>query len=327
MNRRTFLAGTGAMLLAAPLAAEAQQAGKQWRIGLLGVQGVPSSPGPFFQALEQKLRELGYVSGQNTAIEFRSAEGKDARLPGLAAELVALKVDVIVTSTEPAARAAKRATSNIPIVMAGVNYDPIALGFVAGLARPGGNVTGVFYRHLELTAKRLELFKQMLPAVERLTVLSDSLSVDQLKEAEVANTSMRFKLQPLELRNSPYDIGSALSAAMRSHAEALFVLESAFIFRERMQIAQLALKNRLPASFAFREYVDAGGLMAYGANFVDMAGLAAGYVDKIFRGAKPADLPVQQPTKFELVINLKVAKTLGLTIPQSVLLRADEVIQ
>jgi putative tryptophan/tyrosine transport system substrate-binding protein len=236
-------------------------------------------------------------------------------------------VDVIVTSTEPAARAAKRATSKIPIVMAGVNYDPIALGFVASLARPGGNVTGVFYRHLELTAKRLELFKQMVPAVERLTVLFDSLSVDQLKEVEVANASMRFKLQPLELRNSPYDIGSALSAALRSHAEALFVLESAFIFRERMQLAQLALKNRLPTSFAFREYVDAGGLMAYGANFVDMAGLVAGYVDKIFRGANPADLPVQQPTKFELVINVKTATALGLTVPPSLLSRADDVIQ
>ena len=327
LSRRTFMAMLGGGLLAAPLGAQAQPAGKRWRIGILHVQGVPSSPGPFVQAFEQKLREVGYVSGQNITIEFRSAEGKNDRLPGLAAELVALKVDVIVTSTESAARAAKRATSKIPIVMAGVNYDPIALGFVASLARPGGNVTGLFYRHLELTAKRLELFKQMLPAVERLTVLSDSLSVDQLKEVEVANTSMRFKLQPLELRNSPYDIGSALSAAMRSHAEALFVLESAFIFRERMQIAQLALKNRLPTSFAFREYVDAGGLMAYGANFVDMSGLAAGYIDKILRGAKPAELPVQQPTKFELVINLKTAKALGLTVPPSLLSRADDVIQ
>ena len=197
-------------------------------------------------------------------------------------------------------------------------HDGAVLAVVTQLAKD---------RHLELTAKRLELFKQMLPAVERLTVLSDSLSVDQLKEVEVANTSMRFKLQPLELRNSPYDIGSALSAAMRSHAEALFVLESAFIFRERMQIAQLALKNRLPTSFAFREYVDAGGLMAYGANFVDMSGLAAGYIDKILRGAKPAELPVQQPTKFELVINLKTAKALGLTVPPSLLSRADDVIQ
>jgi len=234
---------------------------------------------------------------------------------------------VIVTATEPAARAAKAATSTIPIVMVGINYDPIALGYVASLARPGGNVTGVFFRNIELTAKRLELFKEMLPTVRRVAVFSDPLTVDQLRAVEAANTRMHVRLQPLELRNSPYDFGNAFGVAMRAHAEALFVLESSPIFRERMQIAQLALKNRLPTSFAFREYVEAGGLMAYGASFVNMAGLAAVYVDKILKGAKPADLPVEQPTKFELVINLKTAKALRLTIPQSLLLRADEVIQ
>ncbi len=177
------------------------------------------------------------------------------------------------------------------------------------------------------TAKRLELFKEMVPTVKRVAVLSDPLTIDQLRAVEAANTRMHFRLQPLELRHSPYDFRSAFGIAMRSHAEALFVLESSPIFRERMQITQLALKNRLPTSFAFREYVDAGGLMAYGASFVDMAGLAAVYVDKILKGAKPADLPMEQPTKFELVINLKTAKSLGLTIPPSVLLRADEAIQ
>ena len=324
IDRRTFLAGTGVVLLAAPLAAEAQQAGKVPRIGYLHI--APRSS-PFFQAFERRLRELGYVEGQNVAIEFRTADGRVDRLPGLATELVGLKVDVIVTATEPAARAAKGATSTIPIVMVGINYDPIALGYVASLARPGGNVTGIFFRNIELTAKRLELFKEMLPTVRRVAVFSDPLTVDQLREVEAANTRMRFRLHPLELPGtSPYDFGSAFGIAMRSGAEALFVLESSFLFRERLQIAQLALKNRLPTSFAFREYVEAGGLMAYGANFVDMAGLVAGYVDKIFRGANPADLPVQQPTKFELVINLKTAKALGLTIPPSLLGRADEVI-
>jgi putative tryptophan/tyrosine transport system substrate-binding protein len=324
MDRRRFLVTSLAGVVAAPLAAEAQPVGKVSRIGYLHI--APRAA-PFGQAFEQRLRELGYIEGQNVAIEFRTAEGRIERLPGLATELVALKVDVIVTATEPAARAAKGATSTIPIVMAGINYDPIALGYVASLARPGGNVTGVFFRHIELTAKRLELFKEMLPTAKRVFVLSDPLTIDQLREVETANTRMHFRLQPLELRTSPYDFGSAFGIAMRSHAEALFVLESSPIFRARMQIAQLALKNRLPTSFAFREYVEAGGLMAYGASFVDMAGLAAVYVDKILKGAKPADLPIEQPTKFELVINLKTAKALGLTIPPSLLARADQVIE
>jgi putative ABC transport system substrate-binding protein len=324
VDRRAFLAGTGAVLLATPLAVEAQQTRKVPRIGLLSI--APRS-GPFFQAFEQKLRGLGYVEGQNIAIDFRTAEGRIEKLSVLATELVGLKVDVIVTPIEPAARAVKEATNTIPIVMVGINYDPIALGYVASLARPGGNVTGVVFRHIELTAKRLELFKEMVPTAKRVAVFTDPLTIDQLRAVEAANTRMHVRIQPLELRHSPYDFGNAFGVAMRSHAEALFVLESSPIFRERMQIAQLALKNRLPTSFAFREYVEAGGLMAYGASFVDMAGLAAVYVDKILKGAKPADLPVEQPTKFELVINLKTAKALGLTIPPSLLARADEVIQ
>jgi putative ABC transport system substrate-binding protein len=311
-------------LLVAPLAAEAQQAGKVPRIGVLNI--APRS-GPFFQAFDQRLRALGYVEGQNVAIEFRTAEGKVEKLASLATELVGLKVDVIVTPTEPAARAVKEATSTIPIVMAGINYDPIALGYVATLARPGGNVTGIFFRHIELTAKRLELFKEMVPTVKRVAIFSDPLTIDQLRAVEAANTRIQFRLQPQDLRDSPYDFRRAFSIAMRSHAEAIFVLESSPIFRQRMQITQLALKNRLPTSFAFREYVEAGGLMAYGASFVEMAGLAAVYVDKILKGAKPADLPMEQPTKFELVINLKTAKALGLTIPTSLLLRADQVIE
>jgi putative ABC transport system substrate-binding protein len=323
VDRRRFLLTSLAGALAVPLTAGAQQAGKVPRIGYLHI--APRA-GPFAQAFEQKLRELGYVEGKNVAIEFRTAEGRFERLPDLASELVGLKVDVIVTATEPAARAVKGATNTIPIVMAGINYDPIALGYVASLARPGGNVTGVFFRHIELTAKRLELFKEMLPTAKRIAVLSDPLTIDQLREVEAANTRMRLTLQTLELSNSPFDFGSAFAIAMRSRAEALFVLESSFMFRERMQIAQLALKNRLPTSFAFREYVEAGGLMAYGASFVDRAGLAAVYVDKILKGAKPGDLPVEQPTKFELVLNLRTAKAIGLTIAPSLLPRADQII-
>jgi putative ABC transport system substrate-binding protein len=325
MDRRTFIAGmSGGGLLAAPLAAEAQRAGKVPRIGYLHV--VPR-PSPFLQMLGQGLRDLGYVEDQNFAFEFRSADGKVERLPTLAADLVHLNVDLIVTSTAPAARAAKEATTTIPIVMVGVNYDPLALGYVASLARPGGNVTGLFFLHLDLLAKRLGVFKEMLPSVGRVAVLSDPLSADQLKQVEVVNRSLGFKLHPVELREPQLDVESAFRAAVRSRAEGLFVLETVNIFRERSQIAQLALKHRLPSSFAFREYVDAGGLASYGVNFPDMGRRAAIYVDRILKGAKPADLPVEQATKFELVINLKTAKVLGLTIPPSLLQRADQVIE
>jgi putative ABC transport system substrate-binding protein len=277
--------------------------------------------------LRQGLRDLGYIEGQNIAFEFRSADGKLQWLPPLAADLVHLNVGLIVTTTAPAARAAKDATTTIPIVMVAVNYDPMALGYVTSHARPGGNVTGLFFLHLDLMAKRLGLFKEMLPSVSRVAVLSDPLSADQLKQVEVVNRTLGFKLYPVELREPQYDVETAFRAAVRSRAEGLFVLETVNIFRERSQIAQLALKHRLPTSFAFREYVDAGGLVSYGVNFTDMARRAAIYVDNILKGARPADMPVEQATKFELVINLKTANALGLTIPQALLQRADQVIE
>ena len=324
MDRRRFLLTSLAGALAAPLDTDAQRARKVPRIGYLHV--VPR-PSPFFLMFGQGLRDLGYVEDQNFAFEYRSADGKVERLPTLAADLVRLNVDLIVTSTAPAARAAKEATTTIPIVMVGVNYDPLALGYVASLARPGGNVTGLFFLHLDLLAKRLGVFKEMLPSVGRVAVLSDALSADQLKQVEVVNRSLGFKLHPVELREPQLDVESAFRAAVRSQAKGLFVLETVNIFRERSQIAQLALKHRLPTSFAFREYVDAGGLASYGVNFPDMGRRAAIYVDRILNGAKPADLPVEQAAKFELVINLKTAKVLGLTIPPSLLLRADQVIE
>jgi putative ABC transport system substrate-binding protein len=324
MERRVFISGITGGLLAAPPAVEAQQPGKMPRIGILHP---PPPPSPFFEMLRQGLHDLGYIEGQNIALEFRSAEGKLQRLPTLAADLVHLNVSLIVTATAPAARAAKDATTTIPIVMVGVNYDLKALGYVASHARPGGNVTGLFFLHLDLMAKRLGLFKEMLPTVSRVAVLSDPLSADQLKQMEVVNRSLGFKLHPVELREPQYDVENAFRAAVRSRAEGLFVLETTNIFRERSQIAQLALKHRLPTSFAFREYVDAGGLASYGVNFSDMARRAAIYVDKILKGAKPSDLPVEQSTKFEFVINVKSAKAIGLTIPPSLLARADQVIE
>jgi putative ABC transport system substrate-binding protein len=324
MDRRAFLGTLTGGLLAAPLAAEAQRAGKVPRIGYLHVAPRPS---PFLEMLGQGLRDLGYVEDQDFAFEYRSADGKVERLPTLAADLVHLNVDLIVTATAPAARAAKEATTTIPIVMVGVNYDPLALGYVASLAHPGGNVTGLFFLHLDLLAKRLGVFKEMLPSVGRVAVLSDPLSADQLKQVEVVNRSLGFKLHPVELREPQLDVQSVFRAAVRSRAEGLFVLETVNMFRERSQIAQLALKHRLPTSFAFREYVDAGGLASYGVNFPDMGRRAAIYVDRILKGAKPADLPVEQATKFELVINLKTAKALGLTIPPALLQRADQVIE
>jgi putative ABC transport system substrate-binding protein len=311
-------------LLASPRASEAQRA-KVYRIGQLSTGNPRSSP--IFQAFEEKLRELGYAEGQNLIIEFRYAEGRTERLPGLAAELIRLNVDVVVVASDPATRAAKEASAKVPIVMVGVNYDPVELGYIASLARPGTNVTGVLFLHRELTAKRLEFFKEMFPAVKRMAVLSDPQGIDQLSAVEAANRSMGLQLQVLELQNPSYGLENAFRAAKSSRAEALYVLTTPVLFRERSKIAQLALKDRLPTSFAHREHVDDGGLMSYGPNFNEMWRLAAVYVDRILKGAKPADLPVEQPTKYELVINLKTAKALGVTIPPSLLGRADQVIE
>ena len=303
--------------------AQAQQA-PMYRIGVLATANPRSTV--FYRAFEQRLRELGYEEGRNVAFEYRDAEGKPERLPALARDLVRLNVVVIVVATDPATRAAKEATKTIPILIAGVNYDPVTLKYVASLARPGGNVTGVFFLFRELTAKRLELFRELLPAVSRVAVLSDSFTIDQLRTVETGNRTLGFKLQPLSLR-SPPDFEDSVRIAVRSNAKALFVLESPLIYRARKEIAELALKQRLPTSFAFREYVDVGGLVSYGVSFPGMFRRIAEYVDKILKGAKPDDLPVEQPTKFELVINMRTAKTLGLTIPETRLLQADQIIE
>ena len=325
MKRRKFITLLGGAAAAWPLVARAQKATKIARIGVLST-GNPRSA-PFYRAFEQRLRDLGFVEGQNIAFEYRDAEGKVDRLPGLAGELISLDVNVICTATDPATRAAKEATANIPIVMVAINYDPVALGYIESIARPGANVTGLFFQHLELLTKRFGLFKEMLPSVSRIAVLSDLLTADQLNAVELANRSAGLELQSMNLQNPPYDYENAFQAAMQSRTEAIFVLESPLIFRGRTQIAQLAIKNRLTTSFAFREYVEVGGLFSYGVNFSTMYQRAAEYTDKILRGARPSDLPVEQSTKFELAINLKTAKAIGVDVPPTLLALADEVIE
>ena len=314
-------------LLAAPLAADAQPAGKVPRVGIL-------PPGPIservhlWEAFRQGLRELGYVEGQNIIIVFHSTEVRPERLPKLAAELVSLKVDIIVAAGGPGVRAAQQATKTIPIV-APVMTDPVELGFAASLARPGGNITGLTLISSDLSGKRLELLKASVPRVSRIAVLFNPIAPimpPQMRETKVAARALGVQLQLLEVR-APEDFEMAFQAARRGGAGALITMDDTFVFTHRARIVKLAAKNRLPAIYGFREFVDAGGLMSYAANLVDMYRRAATYVDKILKGAKPADLPVEQPTRFELVINLKTAKALGLTIPQSVLIRADEVIQ
>jgi putative ABC transport system substrate-binding protein len=329
VQRRDFLIAAGA-LLAAPLAAEAQQPPRIARIGYLS-PNLSANP-QLAEAFLQGLRDLGYVEGQNLVIEYRSAEGKPERLPALAAELVALKVDVIVSAGGTlAALAAKQATTILPIVVISVG-DPVTSGLVTSLARPGGNVTGLSLLFPELVGKCLEQLKQVVPKVSRVALLTQPGAVpehtqrDILKGAEGAARALGIRLQVVEARG-PEDFDRAFSDMTSARAGALSVLSTPVFQSERRHLADMAAKNRLPTVFSFREFVDAGGLMSYGPNLADLSRRAATYVDRILKGAKPGDLPIEQPSKFELVINLKTAKALGITIPQSLLLRADEVIQ
>jgi putative ABC transport system substrate-binding protein len=315
--------------LFSPVAAEAQQAAKVARIGFLATN-LAASP-HMAEAFRQGLRDLGYVEGRNLAIETRDAGGKHERLPALAAELVALKVDVIVAGSTPGALAAKQATGTLPIVFTAA-ADPVTDGLVTSLARPGGNVTGLSSLSPELVGKCLELLKQAVPGVSRVAVLwspgalGERTERDMLKQAETAARALGVRLQFVEARG-PADIDRAFSDITRARAGALTALPSTMLLGERRRLVDLAAKNRLPTVYPLREFVDAGGLMSYGPNVAYNYRRAATYVDKILKGMKPGDLPVEQPTKFELAINLKTAKALGLTIPQSVLGRADEVIQ
>jgi putative ABC transport system substrate-binding protein len=326
IDRRAFITSLGVGALLASRSADAQQAGKVPRIGFLHY-GSPG-PSPEVEAFRQGLRELGYIEGKNIAIEYRFASGRVERLPELAAELVRLKPDVIVTPTTPASQAAKQATSTIPIVFAAV-ADAVGAGLIANFARPGGNITGLTSISAELGGIRLELLKQVAPKASRVAVLynpADRSNVLALKELQESAPALGLTLQPLEVRE-PGEFEGAFVAMSRERAHALFGAAGVLTFEHRKAIVDLAAKSRIPAMWGHRQFVEAGGLMSYAVNWYDQLRRAATYVDKILKGARPGDLPVEQPTKFELVINLKAAKALGLTIPPSLRLRADEVIQ
>jgi putative tryptophan/tyrosine transport system substrate-binding protein len=331
MTRRTLalLLILALTLLLAPLAAEAQPATQVYRIGRLGSGNPPVEPNPSMEAFRQGLRELGYVEGQNLVLESRYAEGSEERLPGLAAELVRLQVDVIVAGGSRAIRAAQHATRTIPIVMAGTS-DPVAQGFIASLARPGGNITGLSDLGAELPGKRLEILQETVPQRARIAVLANPASPyyeSWMHNLNVAARAMGLHLHVVEVRRAD-TLDTAFAAMTREGADALLVLpDSTLIDSLGGRIVDLAATHRLPAMYAWRRHVDAGGLMSYGPSPLDTQRRAATYVDKILKGAKPADLPVEQPTTFELVINLKTAQALGLTIPSTLLFQANEVIR
>jgi len=327
MDRRAFISGVTLGLLAAPLAAEAQRPGSVYRIGYLSSES--ASPPTGLELFRQGVRELGYVDGRNVLIEARFAEHRLDRLPELAAELVRLRMDVIVTFSTPAARAAKQATHSIPIVMSS-GGDPVGSGLVASLARPGGNVTGL--THLagpEMWAKVLEFLKEIAPKVSRVGVLRNSTIPPEVRGFEVLQEPARMlglSLLSVEFR-APDELARAFDTMIRDHADAFVASESPLNVEHRRSIAEYAIQKHLATAFGHRAFVEAGGLISYGASFANLPRQAATYVDKILKGAKPAELPIEQPTKFELVLNLKTAKALGLTIPQSLLQRADQVIE
>jgi putative ABC transport system substrate-binding protein len=313
-------------ILTVPLTSTAQQAAKIPRLGLL-IPGSSSAYAPSIEAFGHGLRDLGYVEGRNITIEYRYAEGKVERFPDLAAELVRLKVDVIVAAG-PAIRAARQATTTIPIVMA-VSGNPVGDGLVASLARPGGNITGLSMMIPEGSGKRLEFLQEAVPTLSHVAVLWNPTvlgSTVAFKETQTAAHALGLQLQSIEVRSSD-EFDQAFAAMTRAHADALVVISNELFFGHHRQLAELTVRHRLPAMFHLREYAEAGGLMAYGANAEDLYRRAATYVDKILKGAKPADLPVEQPMKFELVINLKTAQALGLTIPPTLLFQANEVMR
>jgi len=328
ITRRDLLIALGAGALAAPFASFAQQ-GKVWRIGFLSQRDRPDSlDTDTCGAFPRGMRELGYVEGKNLVIEWRFADNKVERLPSMASELVRLKVDVIVAQGAPAISAAQKATTTIPIVI-GSTADPVGSGFVKSLAHPGGNTTGLSTASGDVSSKYLEMLLSMVPKISRVAVLMNPDSASQfpiLKIVQATAQKTNVRILSVEAR-TPAEIDNAFSVMIRENAQALIVLRDALFNQQVHQIAELATKSRLPSITAVREYVEAGGLMSYGTSLSDAIRRAATYVDKILKGAKPGDLPVEQPTKFELFINRRTAKALGLTIPQSLLISADKVIE
>jgi len=326
VKRREFITLVGGATMAWPLAARAQQAAKLPTIGFL-VAGTPSSHGQWVAAFVQRLRELGWIEGRTITIEYRWAEGRSERFAEIAAEFVRRKVDVIVTSATEAVVAAKQATSVIPIVIAAAG-DPVGTGLVASLARPGGNVTGLSIQQTDVAAKRLELLREIVPGLRRLAILgnvSGPAVVLDMREAEAAARTLGMEVITSEIRRGE-DIAPAF-AALKGRAEALYLPIDPLVNTHRFRINTLALAARLPTVHTSREWVEVGGLMSYGANVPDLFRRAANYVDKILRGAKPGDIPVEQPSKFDLIINLTTARALDLEVPPTLLARADEVIE
>jgi len=323
MSLRSLALAVAFVLLVAPLVADAQPAGKVFRIGVLAATSWPP-----FDSFRQGLHELGYVEGRNLVVEYRWSDGRQERFPGLAAELVRLNADVIVTWGHAVAMAAKNATRTVPIVMA-ASADAVGAGLVSSLARPGGNVTGLSAHNPELEGKRLELLKELLPRITRVALLGrtdNRLYPVFLAEARSSARRLGLRLQPVEVLHET-DLPGAFARMTKERADALVVAPDTVAVVWRAQIAALATKRRLPAIYLHTEHVHAGGLMAYGPNYHDLFRRAASYVDKVLKGARPADLPVEQAAKFELVINLKAAKALGVVIPRSLLLRVDQVIE
>jgi putative ABC transport system substrate-binding protein len=326
MKRREFLGVLGGVAVAWPLVVRAQQPGKLPTIGFLG-STMPAAQSQWVATFSQRLRELGWIEGRTVAIEIRWAEGRSERAAEIAAEFARLNVDVIFTSGGQNVAAAKRATSAIPIVFTAVG-DPVASGYVASLARPGGNVTGLSTQQTDTAAKRLELLREVIPSLRRLAIMANAGApgaVLDVGEVQAAARTLGLEVVPFEIRRAE-DIAPALES-LKGRADALYVVADPFVNANRVRINTLALGWRLPTMHGFRELVEAGGLMSYGPNFPDLFRRAANYVDKILRGTKPGDIPVEQPTKFDLVINLRTAKALKLTIPESFLARADEVIE
>jgi len=306
--------------------AHAQPGSKLPVIGILAT-GTQRTAAPY-PALERALRDLGLVDGQNVRIEFRTAEGKADRLPGLAAELVRANVDVLVAGgTLPSVEAARSASRVVPIVMIAVDFDPLAAKLVSSFRRPGGNITGVFVRQIELTAKRMELLKEIVPKARRIAILSDDFTVDQLKMAESTARSFGLLLQPIEFHKLPYDYIAAFGNAVKERSGAALVTVGPIFWRDRARVIEVARQQRMPTMFPLPEFADAGGLIAYGAKLEATFASAAPYIDKILKGVKPADLPIEQPKSFELVVNMKAAQAIGVTIPESVRLRVDRVVE
>ena len=328
-RKSTFFVVLYAMLFALSLPVEAQQPKRVPRIGYVRVVGIPSTSGPNVEAFRRGLRDLGYVEGENIVIEFRYAEGKADRIPSLVAELVQLKVDVLVSGDDPTIRVAKQATKTIPIVML-INQDPVATGLVDSLARPGGNITGISRLTRELSGKRLELLTEVVPGMARVGILWDSSSEGSkisFQEYQAAARDLKIQLQSLEVRGPDPDLDGAFQSAVKGRASTLVVVGGGLLNRHRKQIANYAIKHQLPSMYDSIMWIEPGGLISYSSDDLANYRRAAWIVDKILKGTKPAAIPVEQPTKFELVINLKTAKQIGLTIPPNVLARADRVIR